>query len=98
MARRMNFLRSVMNFVVGGALLGVLATTFAAPRLLAWDNTPAMGKALCDCAETTRQTAARLVNAQLIGCGVGAIVGAAAGIAFTVSRRKKAAAATPPAA
>lgn len=96
MARRMNFMRSVLNFVVAGALLGVLVTSFVAPRFMAWDNTPGMGKALCDCAETTRQTASRLVNAQLIGCGVGALVGALGGIAFGVARRKKAATATTP--
>jgi len=95
MAPRMTFLRGVLNFVVAGALLGVLLTSFVAPRFMAWDNTPGMGKALCDCAETTRQTASRLVNAQLIGCGVGAAVGAIAGIAFGVTRRKKQAAATP---
>lgn len=96
MASRMNVLRAVLNFVVGGALLGVLATTLLFPRYMAWDNTPGQGKALCDCAETTRQTADRLVNAQLTGCAVGAVVGAAGGIAFTVVRRKKKGAAEAP--
>ncbi|MEW5741026.1 MAG: hypothetical protein AB1938_19045 [Myxococcota bacterium] len=85
----MNFVRAVLNFVVGGALLGVLLTTLVAPRVMTWDNTPSMGKALCDCAETTRQTATRLVNAQLMGTGVGAAIGLIAGIAFSVVRRKK---------
>lgn len=92
MASRMNFLRAVLNFVVAGALLGVLGTTLVFPRYMAWDNTPGQGKALCDCAETTRQTADRLVSAQLTGCAVGAVVGAIGGIAFAVVRRKKKAA------
>lgn len=92
MASRMNFLRAVLNFVVAGALLGVLGTTLVFPRYMAWDNTPGQGKALCDCAETTRQTADRLVNAQLTGCAVGAGLGAVAGIAFGMVRRKKKAA------
>lgn len=91
-------LRSVLNFVVAGALLGVLAVTVAYPRYKAWDNTPAFGKALCDCAETTRQTAEGLINAQLTGSATGAILGALAGVAFLVVRRKKAPAGPPPAA
>ncbi|GMU61046.1 MAG: hypothetical protein AMXMBFR34_28090 [Myxococcaceae bacterium] len=87
----MNFVRAVLNFVVGGALLGVLLTTLVAPRVMTWDNTPGMGKALCDCAETTRQTATRLVNAQLMGTGVGAGLGLVAGLVFAAVRRKKAA-------
>lgn len=85
----MHTLRLVMNFVVGFALLGVLATSFFFPRYMAWDNTPGQGKALCDCAETTRQTADRLVGAQMTGCAVGAGVGAVVGVAFSVVRRKK---------
>ncbi len=95
----MPFLRAVLNFVVGGALAGVLLTTFFAPRYFAWDNTPAFGKALCDCADTTRQTAERLISAQMMGCGVGAGVGLVGGVVFAMLRRKKARAAlTPPAA
>ncbi len=95
----MAFLRVVLNFVVGGALAGVLMTTFAAPSLLTWDNTPSMGTALCNCTDVTRQTAARLINAQMMGCAIGAGVGLVAGIGFRVMRRKKAAVAqTPPAA
>jgi hypothetical protein len=85
----MNALRAVLNFVVAGALLGVLATTLAYPKLMTWDNTPAMGKALCDCAETTRQAADRLIAAQLTGTAIGAGLGAVAGVAFAVGRRKK---------
>jgi hypothetical protein len=93
----MALLRSVMNFLVAGALLGVLASTVAYPRFMAWDNTPAFGKALCDCAETTRQTADRLINAQMIGCVSGAGVGAVAGLVFAMMRRKKVADAQKPA-
>lgn len=95
----MAFLRVVMNFVVGGALAGVLITTFAAPKILTWDNTPGMGTALCNCTDVTRQTASRLINAQMMGCATGAGIGLLAGIGFRVMRRKKAEAAPiPPAA
>ncbi len=85
----MGLLRQVLTFVVGFALLGIIATSFAAPRYFAWDNTPTAGKALCDCADVTRQTAERLINAQLIGGSAGAVLGLLVGIAFVVGRRKK---------
>jgi hypothetical protein len=85
----MKRVRVLLNFVVGGALLGVVLTTLVAPRVMTWDNTPGMGKALCDCAETTRQTASRLVNAQLTGTGVGVALGLVGGIVFAVMQRKK---------
>ena len=95
----MPFLRVVLNFIVGGALAGVLITTFAAPRYFAWDNTPAFGKALCDCADVTRQTAGRLIDAQMMGCAIGAGVGLVAAIAYRMLRKKKneTTSATPPA-
>jgi hypothetical protein len=93
----MVLVRLVLNFVVAGALLGVLAVTVAYPKYKAWDNTPAFGKALCDCAETTRQTAQGLIDAQMTGCAAGAGLGAAAGIAFTFLRRKKGVVAAAPA-
>ncbi len=85
----MALLRLVMNFLVAGALLGVLVATLLYPRYMAWDNTPGSGKALCDCAETTRQTAEKLINGQMVGCATGAGLGALAGFAFAIVRRKK---------
>ncbi len=93
----MALLRTVLNFVVAGALLGILAASFAGPRFLTWYNQPGQGKALCDCADNTRQTAEQLLHYQLLGTGIGGALGLAGGIAFVVIRRKKAAA-TPPAA
>ena len=90
----MAFLRFVSTFAVAGALLAIVAVSFAAPMYFGWDNTPAFGKALCDCADTTRQTAERLVHAQLLGGAVGAVLGAIAGTAVGLRRRKSA----PPAA
>ena len=93
----MVFLRTLLNFIFAGALLGLLGASFFGPRYLTWDNTPGAGKALCDCAENTRQTADKLIYSQLVGGGVGAGAGLAAGVAFVWMRRKKAgsAASTP---
>lgn len=84
----MVFLRQVLNFVVGFALLGIIATSFIAPRAFAWYNAPATGKALCDCVDVTRQTAERLIDAQLAGGGGGAVLGLIIGIAFAMRRSK----------
>ncbi len=83
-------LRVLLNFVVAGALAGVLLSTFFAPSYLTWNNTPGTGTALCNCADVTRQTASQLINAQMTGCGAGAALGLVAGIAFRVVRKKKA--------
>lgn len=91
----MAFLRLVLNFVVGFALVGVLTMTLVYPRYKAWDNTPGAGTALCNCADVTRQTADGLISAQMSGCATGAVVGLAIGSAVGWRRRKQA---VPPAA
>jgi hypothetical protein len=90
----MALLRTLLNFVVGGALLGILAASLMGPRFLTWYNQPGQGKALCDCADNTRQTADQLIHYQLLGAGGGSLVGLAGGVAFMVLRRKKAQGAT----
>lgn len=92
----MALLRTVLNFVVAGALLGILAASFIGAKFLPWYNQPGQGKALCDCADNTRQTAESMLHYQLMGTGGGAVLGAIGGIAFVVMRRKKGGA--PPAA
>ncbi len=82
------FLRWVANFMVAGALLGIMTMTFVYPRYKAWDNTPGQGRALCDCAETTRQTADGLISAQLTGGAAGAGVGGLLGVLLAFRRRK----------
>jgi hypothetical protein len=94
----MAMLRTLLNFVVAGALVGITAASFIGPRFLTWYNQPGQGKALCDCADNTRQTADQLIHYQLIGGGSGAGIGLVGGIAFAVMRRKKGAAQATPAA
>jgi hypothetical protein len=88
----MAFLRVVLNFMVAGALLGVLGATLVYPRYKAWDNTPGVGTALCNCADVTRQTAEGLIAAQMSACAGGAVVGLLAGAFYAASRKKKPAA------
>ena len=91
----MAFVRLVLNFMVAGALLGILAVSVLAPRILEWFNTPVLPTAMCLCADVARQ-ASTIITYQMRGCAVGAGLGAALGIAFAVMRRKSAVATTPP--
>lgn len=86
-------LRLLLGFLLAFALAGAVVASLLWPRYLTWDNTPAGGQALCNCADNTRQTADRLINGQLTGSAVGAVLGLGAGITFAVLRRKRAAAA-----
>ncbi len=85
----MAFIRVVLNFMVGGALLGVLAVSLIGPKYIAWDNTPGSGaSAMCICQEVARQGADRMISYQMTGCAAGAIVGAILGGVFMFLRRK----------
>lgn len=88
-------LRVVATFIVAFALLAVLVVSWAGPGYISWDNTPGSGTAaMCLCSTQALQGAQRMISFQMTGCAVGAVVGAIAGIAFVVIRRKK----VPPAA
>ena len=92
------FFRLLLNCLVGGALAGVLVTTLLAPKFITWDNTSAAASAMCVCADVTRQTAERLIHAQMMGLAIGAGLGALAAIAIRIMRKKTVTAGVPPAA
>jgi hypothetical protein len=88
----MALVRVVLNFMVAGALAGVLLVSLVGPKYIAWDNTPGSGaSAMCICQEVARQGADRIVSYQMTGCAAGAVVGALLGGAFLFMRRKTAA-------
>jgi gas vesicle protein len=77
-----------------GAMAGDVITVLFAPNALTWFATPGTGTALCNCAETARETAQSLVRAQLVGTGIGGLVGMVLGELISAvwrSRKKKAA-------
>ena len=49
MHRPMVLFRAVLNFMVAGALLGILAVTLMGPKLIIWDNTAGAGDGMCMC-------------------------------------------------
>ena len=91
-------MKTVVIFVLLGALLGVAAASFVVPPALSWYNEPgALQKsgqvqALVNVPEVIRYTTDRLIKSQAIGAGIGAIVGLIAGL--FAGRRKRPAAAT----
>lgn len=82
-------LRLLLNFMVGGALIGVLAVSLLGPKYIAWDNTPGSGAtAMCICSEVALQGAQRMISYQMTYCAVGAGVGAVVAALYMYMRRK----------
>lgn len=86
----MAFVRAVVNFMVGGALLGILLVSLAGPAFIQWDNTTGSGVAgMCVCSEQARVGANTMIVYQMRGCAAGAVLGVIAGAVFMRLRQKK---------
>jgi hypothetical protein len=81
--------KTLALFLFVGATIGILLVSFIAPGIIKWDNTPAMGQALCNCTECTDKTASRLLTAQAEGALGGGLVFLVIGIVWEVQQRKK---------
>ena len=86
----MEHVKRVAIFAVVFALLGVVAASWAAPRLITWNNTAGNTPAMCICSEHARQVTNEVLDLQLTGGLGGAGFGLVAGIGFTLWRRAKA--------
>jgi len=82
-----------------GGVLGDVITMLVAPSAVTWFQTPGTGTALCNCAAVAKQAASALIEAQLIGTGVGALTLAIVGelVHRVFAARKRRRAAPPPA-
>jgi hypothetical protein len=90
-------LKTVLTFMLAGALLGNLVATFAAPRFMEWYNsTPLASQTMCNLPQVVRDVTAQLIRAQLIGSGIGMAVFLVLGIVFVQARAKKQQATPPP--
>lgn len=67
----MNKLKGLVFSLVLGMLVGVAVTSFVAPGLVAWYNTPGGGQALCNCTDLVRSTIGALVQMQCVGGIIG---------------------------
>lgn len=70
----MQALKTVLLWMLTGVITGAGVAAAVAPGMLAWNNTPGTGTALCDCAKVTRGTASELIRAELVGAAAGALV------------------------
>ena len=88
----MGAVKTVLVFMLVGAVLGAVAASFIVPPVLSWYNEPgaiAPGRqveTLCNLPEMIRYTSSRLLRGQLIGAALGALLFLYPGIA-TVRRR-----------
>jgi hypothetical protein len=95
-------MKTVLIFLLLGALLGVAAASFVVPPALSWYTAPgglpqgAQIQAVVQIPEVIRYATTKLINGQMIGGGIGAVAGLLLG-AFIVSggRRRRGAAAAP---
>jgi hypothetical protein len=85
-------IKTVLIFVLAGALVGGLLASLIVPPALSWYITPgglpegAQIQALVQIPETIRYATGKLMQAQAIGVGIGAVAGLIAGVLFV--RRK----------
>jgi len=84
----MALVRLVLNFMVAGALLGVLAASLIGPKFIAWNNTTEAPNAMCICHEVARQGADTMIRYQMTWCAGGAVLGAIIGGVYVAMRKK----------
>lgn len=84
----MAMLRAVLNFVVAGALVGILAVTLMGPKLIEWDNTAGQADGMCMCGITAKRGADTLITYQMRGVVGGAALAGVLGAVIMWRRRK----------
>jgi hypothetical protein len=78
--------KTLLNFVLGGALLGIVVASVIVPPALSWYTTPgglpegAQIQALVEIPEVIRYSTGRLLRWQAIGGAIGAVAGLGGGI------------------
>jgi len=91
--------KTVLIFVLAGALLGIVVASVIVPPALSWYTAPgglpqgAQIQALVQIPEVIRYSTGRLIRGQMIGAAIGAIAGFA--VAFFASARSRQAIASP---
>jgi hypothetical protein len=95
--------KTIVIFMLSGALLGIVAASFIVPPAVAWYTSPgglpqgAQIQAVVQIPEVIRYATSRLLTGQLIGAAIGAALGLALGIVVNGgSRRTNVSLPTPP--
>jgi outer membrane receptor protein involved in Fe transport len=87
-------MKTTVIFVLLGALAGIAVASLVVPPALSWYSTPgglpegAQIQALVEIPEVIRYSTAKLIRGQLIGAGIGSVIGLAAGIMVGRSGRR----------
>jgi len=90
-------LKTVLTFMLAGALLGNVVATLVAPSFMEWYNsTPLAKQTMCDLPQVVRDVTSQLIRTQFIGSGIGAVVFMVLGIVFLQARAKRQKAMPPP--
>jgi hypothetical protein len=85
--------KTVLIFVLAGALLGVAIASLVIPPALSWYTAPgglpqgAQIQAIVEIPEVIRYATGKLLRAQMIGGGLGATLGLVGGIFISRKRR-----------
>jgi hypothetical protein len=81
-----NPMKTVLIWVLSGALFGVVVASYVVPPALSWYTAPgglpkgAQIQAIVEIPEVIRYATGRLMRGQLIGGGIGAVAGLVMGI------------------
>ena len=85
-------MNTVLIFVLGGALLGVVVASYIVPPALSWYSAPGglpqgtQIQAMVEIPEVIRYATGKLIRWQSIGGGIGAVVGLVMGIVMVRKR------------
>lgn len=91
--RRVTLFRLVLTFAVVGTLLGILFATLGYPSYLSSELCGFGGASAAlasPCKDTVERATSALIHAQINGGGLGAVVGIAGGVGFSIWRRRRA--------
>jgi hypothetical protein len=95
--------KSLLIWILSGAILGGVAASFVVPPMLSWYNEAGylsqggQPAAMVNLPQVVRYSTDRLIRGQAIGAGIGAVVFFAIGLAVGGrSRRRTSSAAAPP--
>jgi hypothetical protein len=95
-------MKTTVIFVLLGALAGIAVASLVVPPALSWYSTPgglpkgAQIQALVEIPEVIRYSTSKLIRSQMIGAGIGSLVGLALGIVVGRSGRRGPSAVPPP--
>ena len=97
-------MKTTVIFILAGALAGIAVASLVVPPALSWYSTPgglpkgAQIQALVEIPEVIRYSTSKLIRGQIIGAGIGGVIGLGLGIFTGRSGRSRPAPRLPPAA